>query len=58
VQGTVYEVDGPNDRLLMDVVVPMWITVESEVTGQVASDFAQGDLLNFYLESGTSFTPA
>ena len=57
VQGTVYEVDSANDRLLMDVVVPMWITVESEVTGQVASDFKAGDLLNFYLESGTSFTP-
>jgi hypothetical protein len=58
VQGTVYEVDGPNDRILMDVVVPMWITVDSEITGQVASDFTPGDLLNFYLESGTSFTPS
>lgn len=58
VQGTVYAVDAPNDRLLMDVVVPMWITVESEITGQVASDFKPGDLLNFYLESGTRFTPA
>lgn len=58
VQGTVYQVDEPNDRLLMDVVVPMWITVDSEITGQVAGDFAPGDLLNFYLESGTTFTPA
>ena len=58
VQGTVYEVDQPNDRLLMDVVVPMWITLDTTVTGQRASDFAPGDLLNFYLEPGTRFTPS
>ena len=58
VQGTVFEVDAANNRLLMDVVVPMWITVDSVASGQRASEFAQGDLLNFYLESGTSFTPA
>ena len=58
VQGTVYQVDQPNDRLLMDVVVPMWITVDTATTGQKASDFSPGDLLNFYLEPGTLFTPA
>ena len=58
VQGTVYQVDQPNDRLLMDVVVPMWITVDTATTGQRASDFSPGDLLNFYLEPGTLFTPA
>ncbi|MEC8560567.1 MAG: hypothetical protein VXY94_10875 [Planctomycetota bacterium] len=58
VQGTVYEVDAPNNRLLMDVVVPMWITLDSATTGQFASQFAPGDLLNFYLAPGTSFTPA
>ena len=57
VQGTVIRVDAKNDRLLMDIVVPMWITVETGVTGQRASDFQPGDLLNFYLESGTSFVP-
>lgn len=41
----------------MDIVVPMWITVETEVTGQSASDFQPGELLNFYLESGTRFVP-
>lgn len=58
VQGTVYEVDAVNDRLLMDVVVPMWITVESDITGQEAGDFEQGDLLNFYVESSINFTPS
>jgi hypothetical protein len=57
VQGTVCRVDAANDRILMDIVVPMWITVETEVTGQDASDFQQGELLNFYLESGTRFIP-
>ena len=57
VQGTVYEVDLARDRLLMDVVVPMWVTVETAVTGQAASEFRQGDLLNFYVESDISFTP-
>ena len=57
VQGTVYEVDLARDRLLMDVVVPMWVTVETAVTGQAASEFSQGDLLNFYVESDISFTP-
>jgi len=57
VQGTVSRVDAANDRLLMDIVVPMWITVETAVTGQRASDFQSGDLLNFYLESGTRFVP-
>ena len=56
-QGTVYEVDLANDRLLMDVVVPMWVTVETEITGQAACEFSQGDLLNFYVESDISFTP-
>ena len=45
-------------RLLMDVVVPMWITLDTATTGQSASDFSPGDLLNFYLEPGTTFTPA
>ena len=58
VQGTVYEVDAPNGRLLMDVVVPMWITLDTATTGQSASEFSPGDLLNFYLEPGTTFTPA
>lgn len=58
VQGTVYEVDAPNGRLLMDVVVPMWITLDTAATGQSASEFSPGDLLNFYLEPGTTFTPA
>ena len=58
VQGTVYEVDAPNNRLLMDVVVPMWITLDTASTGQFASQFAPGDLLNFYLAPGTSFTPS
>jgi hypothetical protein len=58
VQGTVYEVDVENNRLLMDVVIPMWITVETAVTGQSAAEFKQGDMLNFYVENDISFTPA
>ena len=57
VQGTVSRVDAANDRILMDIVVPMWITVETAVTGQDASEFQPGELLNFYLESGTRFIP-
>lgn len=55
VAGTVLAVDGGSNRLLVDVAVPMWVTMQD---GQAATEFAEGQLVNFYVESGTSFTPA
>ena len=46
--------DIERNRVLADVVVPMWLEV---APGQAASDFATGQLLNFYVQSGATFTP-
>ncbi len=53
-QGRILATDLVNNKLLVHVVIPMWVTVAQ---GQAASDFATGELINFYVESGTSFTP-
>ncbi len=55
VAGSVRAVDGPSGRVLVDAVVPMWVSVPAE---QEIEAFSQGDLVNFYVESGTTFTPA
>ncbi len=55
VQGTVIAVDPTHNRLLLQMVVPAWLDV---VTGQKASDFAIGQMVNMYVESGMTFTPA
>lgn len=55
VQGRVIGVDAENDRVLVDVVVPMWVTVHED---QSATDFELHSLLNCYLQSGTTFSPA
>ncbi len=52
VSGTVLTVDEAKNRLLVDVAVPMWVTVADE---QHATDFAEGQMVNFYVTSGTSF---
>ncbi len=52
VSGAVLTVDEEKNRLLVDVSVPMWVTVED---GQHATDFAEGQMVNFYVTSGTSF---
>lgn len=54
VQGTVIAVDGGNNRLLIEMVIPAWLDVEP---GQKASEFAVGQMVNMYVESGMTFTP-
>jgi hypothetical protein len=54
VQGGVVAVDAANNRVLLDTAVPMWVTPQE---GQSASDFQVGELLNFYMESGTKLVP-
>ena len=55
VQGVVRGVDPAANRLLVEVVVPMWV---EPFDGQQATEFAAGDMVNFYVQSGASFTPA
>lgn len=55
VQGTVLAVDAARNRVLADVVVPMWVDLAD---GQSANEFTTGDLVNFYFASGVRFTPA
>ncbi len=55
VQGRVMATDTVNNKILAHVVIPMWIAVPA---GQAAADFATGELINFYVQSGTSFVAA
>ncbi len=52
VSGVVRTVDEVKNRLLVDVAVPMWVNMAD---GQHATDFAEGQMVNFYVTSGTSF---
>ena len=54
VQGRVRATDLERNRVLVQAVVPMWVT---PATGQSARDFHAGDFVNFYMESGVSFAP-
>ncbi len=54
VAGAVIAVDTEQDRVLIDVAVPMWISLQPP---QQAADFANGALLNCYVESGATFSP-
>lgn len=54
VQGRVLAVDTAANAVLLDLAVPVWMTLEA---AQSAASFQTGDMLNFYCESGTSFTP-
>ena len=54
VQGRVRAIDAESNRVLVQAVVPMWVTPAS---GQSARDFHAGDFVNFYMESGVSFAP-
>jgi hypothetical protein len=54
VQGRVRASDTGSNRLLIQAVVPMWIGLAE---GQSARDFSAGDFVNFYMESGVTFTP-
>ena len=54
VQGRVLAVDVQANAVLLDLVFPAWVTLEAS---QPAGNFQTGDMLNFYVESGMSFTP-
>ncbi len=55
VAGSVLAVDGPGGRVLVHAGVPMWVSVPAE---QDIDAFSLGDLVNFYVESGATFTLA
>ncbi|MFO0830125.1 MAG: hypothetical protein U0572_18430 [Phycisphaerales bacterium] len=55
VQGRVRAIDSAANRVLVDIAVPAWLSVAE---GQSASEFAVGQLVNMYVESGMTFTPA
>ncbi len=50
----VCSVDEANRRVLVDAGVPMWVTAPE---GQDLSELHEGQLVNFYVQSGTSFSP-
>ena len=52
---TVIEVDDENGRVLVNVGVPMWVSCQA---GQDETVLTPGQLVNFYVESGTTFSPA
>ncbi len=52
VSGVVLAVDESKNRLLVDVSVPMWVEVYE---GQEAQQFAVGQMVNFYVQSGMEF---
>lgn len=54
VQGRVRESDPARNRVLLQAVVPMWVTLCAE---QSAKEFSAGDFVNFYMESGVTFAP-
>src|SRR5262249_55671258 len=54
VAGTILAIDKPGRRLLVDVAVPMWMTLDPL---QRIDHFAEGELVNCYVASGTTFTP-
>jgi len=54
VAGFILAVDQPNRRVLVDVAVPMWMTFDAR---QPPDAFNVGDLVNCYVESGTTFAP-
>jgi hypothetical protein len=54
VQGRIREVDAAGNRVLLSAVIPMWVSL---MAGQSARDFAAGDIVNFYMESGVTFAP-
>ena len=54
VAGKVLQVDQANQRVLVDVSVPMWVTVPE---GQDFGVLEEGQLVNFYVQSGVTFSP-
>ena len=54
VAGEVLQVDQANQRVLVDAGVPMWVTGPDE---QDLSLLVEGQLVNFYVQSGATFSP-
>ncbi len=54
IAGKVCSVDEAERRVLVDAGVPMWVTAPQ---GQDLSELHEGQLVNFYVKSGTSFRP-
>lgn len=54
VAGTVLAADQARRRVLVDVSVPMWVEVPP---GQDFTILREGELVNFYVESGATFRP-
>ncbi len=54
VQGRVLAIDVNANAALVDLAVPAWIAMEAS---QPAGQWQTGDMLNFYVESGMTFTP-
>ncbi len=55
VAGRLLHIDASGRRVLVDVAAPMWMTLADD---NEPSEFAPGDMVNCYVESGTRFTPA
>ena len=55
VQGRVRAVDAAGNRLLIVAATPMWVRLGD--IGQAASGLVPGQMVNFYMQSGTTFTP-
>ncbi len=54
VQGKIREVDAARNALLIEAIVPMWMSLAE---GQRACDMELGALMNFYVEPGATFQP-
>ncbi len=54
VAGTVLAAEESSRRVLVDVGVPIWMTLDER---QPQTTFSTGQLVNCYLKSGTQFTP-
>ena len=54
VAGQVMAVDGEKNRVLVDACVPIWVRAPE---GQDSSVIREGELINFHVESGATFTP-
>ena len=52
VQGIVLAVDPDANEVVLDLVVPVRIAMHAD---QAAGTFSTGDVVNFYMESGTRF---
>jgi hypothetical protein len=50
----VLAVDVTANAVLLDLAFPAWVTIEPS---QTAGSWQTGDMLNFYVESGMTFTP-